>query len=488
MNKNQAPLSVSYKEIYAHATELSKPVNLSFEHPVVTEQLLNAIQPVDFRRLASLEDKEKTSLVVLYVLVIDQVAKLAQQHNWGLCQHDGYAYLYNGQYWLRWSRDELRQFLCRAASKLGVDDIRSKDHMFVDHLYKQFIVSSPLPAPATSVGTTLINLLNGTLEINNGKVRKRGHEANDFQTYLLSFDYDPQADCPRFKQFLQEVLPDEDLQKVLAEFIGWVFMPTTLLKLEKCLILHGTGANGKSVFFDIIFALLGSNNITCISLRNLCDSVGQYRARLSGKLLNYSTELSAGLETDLFKQLASGEPIEARQLYKEPYTVSNYARLMFNTNELPKQVEQSEGYYRRFIIIPFLVTIPEDEQDKQLAQNIIAQELPGILNWVLEGAQRLLAQKRFTVSESVNLQTEQFRRDSDSTALFLQEEGYTQDPHEHLTVKELYIHYEQYCHECRNKPVSRNNFFKRLEAQGVRFKRTSKGQEAFLKKPVTAES
>ena len=84
---------------------------------------------------------------------------------------------------------------------------------------------------------------------------------------------------------------------------------------------------------------------------------------IANKLVNYASEISGKLETSIFKQLVSGEPVEARLPYGKPFSITGYAKLIFNCNELPKDVEQTRGYFRRFLIIPFEVTIPEAEQD-----------------------------------------------------------------------------------------------------------------------------
>src|SRR5690606_16817975 len=110
---------------------------------------------------------------------------------------------------------------------------------------------------------------------------------------------------------------------------------------------------------------------------------GYARAMLANKLLNYATEINGKLETSTFKQLVSGEPVEARLPYGEPFTLTNYAKLIFNCNELPKDVEQTHAYFRRFLIVPFEVTIPGTEQDKELSKKIIESELSGVFNWVL---------------------------------------------------------------------------------------------------------
>jgi len=127
----------------------------------------------------------------------------------------------------------------------------------------------------------------------------------DFLTYQLPFPFEEEAICPIFMRFMNEVLEDQQLQTVLAEFFGYIF--TRHLKLEKCLLLYGTGANGKSVFFEIINSLLGNNNISNLSLGNLKEE--HNRALIKNKLLNYGSEIRGNIEADIFKQLVSGEPI-----------------------------------------------------------------------------------------------------------------------------------------------------------------------------------
>ena len=93
-----------------------------------------------------------------------------------------------------------------------------------------------------------------------------------------------------FMKYLDRVLLDEDAQKVLAEYIGWIFTP---LKLEKCLFLYGSGKNGKSVFVDIVEAHLGKENISHESLSDMCGENGdRSRANLSGKLLNTCSDVA----------------------------------------------------------------------------------------------------------------------------------------------------------------------------------------------------
>jgi len=444
-------------------------------HTDVLQGILDALPQIDFREEAELDEDENLSQKHITVITVSVVLHVAWEVGYGLCQYHGAAYAYNGAFWKQIGRDTLSGFLGEAARRLSVDWITSRFHLFRDQLYKQFLAVANLPKPDASEGLCLINLRNGTYEITPTGAHLREFRREDFLTYQLPFDYDPKAIAPLWQKFLNRVLAEESRQKVLGEYVGYVFTP---LKLEMILILYGLGANGKSVVFDVINALFGRENVTNYSLQSLCRDY--YRAKLENKLLNYSSEISTRLEADVFKKLASGEPVEARLPYGQPFIMSRYARLAFNCNELPRDVEHTEAFFRRFLLLPFDVTIPEEEQDKRLAEKIIESELSGVFNWVLEGLQRLLQQESFTSCQASRKALEQYRKESDSVAMFLAEENYKRS-NDFTEGKVLYQNYKSYCLDNGYKPLGRNNFYKRLAANKVVTQRLDVGLVAFVR-------
>lgn len=255
---------------------------------------------------------------------------------------NGFIYLYNGRFWLPVNEDEFKPFLAQAAEKMGVETLDARYHLFKEEMYKQFVSEANMPTPERAPGCTLINLQNGTFEITATGQRLREQRREDFLKYQLPFEYDPQATCPLFDKYLARVLPDDSCRYVLAEYMGYIF--TTGLKLEKALMLYGSGANGKSVFFEIVNALIGRENICSYSLQNLTKYDSYQRAELSNKLLNYAPEINGKLEASIFKQLVSGEPVEARRIYGHPFTMREYGKLMFNCNELPREIERTNAF------------------------------------------------------------------------------------------------------------------------------------------------
>ena len=417
----------------------------------------------------------------LAVIVVDKILELARKYSWGICKQNEFVYIFNGAYWHYLDEKHLRSFLGEVAHLMSVPLLRSRHYEFRNKLLNQFSAVANIPAPENKSENSYINLLNGTLEISPIETRIRVFDRNDFMTYQLPFKYDPHATSMRFQAYLNEILPEPELQAILAEYIAYLFIPNRRLKMEKTLLLYGVGANGKSVFFDIINALLGRENISTYTLQNLTNENGYYRAMLSNKLLNYASEISRRLDTSFFKQLVSGEPIEARLPYGKPFILENYAKLIFNTNELPVDVEHTNAYFRRFIIIPFQVIIPEERQDKSLAQKIIEEELPGVLNWVLQGLSRLTKNGVFTHSDIVLNQVLQYKREADTTYLFLEENGYVPDENETQTLKLLYSVYKDFCSENNYRCLSNRSFKKRLESHQFKTKKISVGQVVYCK-------
>ncbi len=450
------------------------------EIKTILTNLLEKIDKVDFRELLGPDTTDDLRLTNKHyqVTAIDHILLLAENHNLGLCKHNESIYLFNGEYWSMVDTNEFKYFLGQAALKMGVPRTDAKCYQFQDHLMKQFLASANLTCLTTDKNTILVNLLNGTYEVDSGEGCLREFARHDFLTYQLPFEFKPNDTAPIFETYLNKVLPDRGLQDVLSEYIGYVF--TKHLKLEKCLLLFGSGANGKSVFFEIINHLLGKENISNFSLGNLSEE--HNRALIADKLLNYGSELKGNIESDVFKQLVSSEPIQCQMKYGNSFVIQDYARLCFNCNELPKNVELSEAYFRRFIIIPFNVTIPEDERDPELANKIIQSELSGVFNWVLEGVSRLVKQKGFTTNDTIKNVIAEYKNQSDNVHLFLSEELYTPSATSFTLLKSIYPDYRNFCQNDGHRALNKTNFGKRLRAKGVAVERKNIGMVVFLKK------
>lgn len=447
----------------------------------ILKELLDEIEKVDFEEYINLKPPNKLTKKHLLVSVVEILKEKTKEGKFSLCRKNGLIYLYNSQYWELIDADLFKDFLGQAALKMGVDKFDAKFHQFKDELLKQFASEARLKEIQADDNTTLINLSNGTFEISTENRSIREFRKEDFLTHQLPFEYQPNAVALDFMKFLNEVLPEKELQDILAEYLGYIFIKSKALKLEKVLLLFGTGANGKSVLFEIVCALLGSENITNFSLQSLTRD-SYYRAMLASKLLNYASEINGKLETSIFKQLVSGEPVEARLPYGIPQIITNYAKFIFNCNELPKEVENTDAYFRRFIILPFRKTIPPEQQDKKLAEKIIRSELSGIFNWVIQGLERLLNNEDFTQSQIVKNEITKYETENDSVLMFLEDSQYEISVTETLPASFIFDEYKAFCNDNGYSFCKQKAFFLRLSKAGVKKIRNRHCMMYYIKK------
>lgn len=452
------------------------PTNPAALQAAVLEEIFELVTKVQFADYSDDGEVVKITQKHYIVGVVKEILKIVKTKKYGLCLHNESIYVYTGQYWKLVDQIKIRTFLWMAAVKMGVDPVIADYYEFRLKLYKQFLASAHLSAPVRNNQQTLVNLQNGTFEITATGNKLREFRASDFLTYQLPFKYNAKAKAPIFDKYLKRVLPEKELQRSLSEFMGYVFAKN--LKLEKCLLLYGTGANGKSVFFDIINALLGRENISNFSLSDLGAEYN--RALIADKLLNYGSEITKSLDSDRFKQLASGEAVQARLKYQNAVTITDYARLCFNCNELPASPEQTEAYFRRFLIIPFNVTIPETERDPTLAGKITGKELSGVFNWVLSGLKSILKNRRFADSQIIKAQLEAYKLESDTVYQFISDANYKPSTHQSLAFSLIFDQYRKYCQANSFRALSSIKFSKKMREHGFTSDRGGKGGQKII--------
>ncbi len=473
--------SVSLKDI---AQEVDFQINKLNEDLPTYEYMARIesnLKVINYDTKAGLEKSEKLKIHHIVVITLEEIAFLASTLGLNLAEIESEFYIYDGGFWRRVPAADFKSFLGRCAEKLGISEFVARYHDFHDQLLKQATATLHRSKSEKKISVTKLNLLNGTLSVSPDGVNLGPHNPADLFTYKLKFAYDPKYTCPKWTNFLNEVLPDIELQNILSECLAYVFVPNSVLKLEKVLMCVGSGANGKSVVYEVIRALYGSENVSEYTLEQLTEANGYCRYELSVKLLNYSPEISGKIgSSGTFKALASGEPTTAREIYKKPITITDYARLAFNLNELPRDVEQTDGFYRRFLIIPFNVSIPPEKQDKKLPQRIICDELPGVLNWILKGLNRLLRQGGFTESKIIKEQVDEYRLESDSVLAFLKELNYEKDAVNKILLQTLYREYSAYCQTNNIPPTGNKQFSKRLKNKGFFIERIGSGMTVHI--------
>jgi len=477
-----------YNGISKQIRDAAKPTgkeNVGIEE--ILRKLLDEIKEVDFvKKVHGVDksDKDKFDPKIhavnqkhYRVLAAEEILRAAKRLKFPIVRENGKYYLFDTTHWVGIDTQKLKDFLGECAIKTGVPSYTARPYEFREHLFKQFEADAQLEKVAPPEDSVLLNMRNGTLVVTRTDHYLKAHEPSDFITYCLPFCYDENATSPKFDKFLAEMLPDIPSQHVLSEFLAYVFVKTSYLKLEKALFMYGTGGNGKSVVLDIIESLFGKDNLANYSLSSLTHKTHmQYRAAIADKLLNVSSEIDGSMNIPMFKQLVSGESTEARFLYGQPFNMTNYAKLAFSMNTMPASVEHTHAFFRRFIIIHFENTVTDEKKDPELAKKIIADEMPGILNWVLKGLGRIMKQRDFSKCEASKASVERFKRESDSVAMFIDEFDYEPSKNEQVLQKAIFGEYKSFCEDDNYRPVSTRKFSERLRALGFEDEKKEHGK------------
>lgn len=236
------------------------------------------------------------------------------------------------------------------------------------------------------------------------------------------YPYLPNAKAPLFMKFLNEVLPDKTQRDILQMFLGLGLVQTSEAfdkttagprgTVELCLVLLGSGANGKSVLFNIICALYGRNHITSVDYDTITsegDEGMRGRASIRSALFNWSSDSDSKKfgtkNTAMFKRIVSGEKYPYRLLGHDIAESANCPYLIFSLNQLPNIAEGTRGFMRRLQFVNFDVTIPKYKQDPNLAYKIIKNDMPGVFQWVLRGAKEIRRRHFMFPTSDMSLKT-----------------------------------------------------------------------------------
>jgi putative DNA primase/helicase len=319
----------------------------------------------------------------------------------------------------------------------------------------------------------LLNTDEGVVDLRTGKLRDA--RDGEFFTKLAGTHYDPDAKCPRWLQFLDEVFCD-GIQTFVQRLVG---MSITGSQAEQVLpICYGTGANGKSTFLDVIRYVMGDYALACGSdtfLRRENKSATNDLARLAGARFVTSIETEDGrtLSEGLVKSVTGGDPITARFLFREFFEFVPQFTLWLATNHRPIVRGTDFAIWRRLVLIPFQNSFQGAARENNLAQRL-RDEAPGILAWAVRGCLAWQIDGLRT-PEAVRIATETYRSDMDVLRPFFDDRCVI-GADESVAAADLYTTYRAWAEKNGERIATSQAFGRRLNDRGFRSERTTRAR------------
>lgn len=300
----------------------------------------------------------------------------------------------------------------------------------------------------------------------NGVLNIETNEFTDFNpdyiiTNKINYDYNPEAYSEVTDKTLNKLAcQDSDIRMLLEEVIGYTLYRRN--ELRKAFIMIGDKANGKSTYLDMIKTMLGEDNTCALDLKELGDRFKT--AEIFGKLANIGDDIGDEFIPNpaIFKKLTSGDRLNAERKGQDPFDFNNYAKMLFSANNIPRIKDKSGAVISRLVIIPFNATFSPNDADfdpyiKYKLRRV--ESIEYLIKIGLEGLKRVLSNQKFTVSNKVQKELEEYEENNNPILLFFKDEPKIEnEPTSHV-----YKKYSEFCLANSFTPMSNIEFSKQIK-------------------------
>ena len=401
------------------------------------------------------------------------VKKLMQEHQ--LLYHEQLG-------WFKYSESYWRAITATEIETLITD-------LYGRHVSGRLIASSRRVAEARcqyhdsfNAYGNMLNFKNGMLNIETQQMH--AHSSKYYSTIQIGYEYSAGTECPKWKQFLEDVTGgDKGRKDVLQEIAGYCL--TRDNRYQKAFFLIGDGSNGKSMYLHTLERLVTPDNCAHVEMSDLDEPF--QRIGLHGKLVNLATETKsdiAGVET-VFKKIVAGDPITGCFKGRDFISFVPFCKMVFALNDMIVSRDVSHGFVRRMIFINFPMRFeykPVKDNHRLRIDDIDLQfvaELPGIMNWALAGLRRLRQQKQFTETADQTEYVTDFVAVSNPLKMFV-DDVIVGMVRTELPKSHLYEKYRMWCEANGCKPMSSRQFFPRLRKMVLCEDRWMKDERSLL--------
>lgn len=284
-------------------------------------------------------------------------------------------------------------------------------------------------------------------------------------TNKIDWDYNPNAYDELTDKTLDNLAcKDEQIRMLLEEMVGYTMFRRN--ELGKAFILTGTGSNGKSTFLNMLKTMLGRGNVSALDMKKLNDRFST--VMMFGKLANIGDDISEEFITDAadFKKIVTGETIDCEQKGQPKFEFEPYVKLLFSANNIPRigKGRDSNAILRRLIIVPFNARFSSSDPDYVpfIGDKLQTQEaIEYLIQLGIKALKRVLVTRKFTVSEQVQKELEEFEENNNPILGFFKEVD--KDEIENEPTNQVYKLYQEFCLANSLQPLSNGEFSKQVK-------------------------
>lgn len=304
------------------------------------------------------------------------------------------------------------------------------------------------------VNPYVINLKNTRLDVRNGKCLEFTPEAIEFDRIPVT--YDPSAYCADLDKMLNRVFcGDREVINLFEEMIGAMILKHN--RYQKAFLFYGSGSNGKSTILDLLKTFLGSANYSAVALESVTDRFN--KVLLENKLANIGDDIDNVTlkDTGTLKKIISGNAITVENKGERQFTIEPYATHIYSCNAIPRSFDKSDGFYRRWMLVPFNARFSADDEDydPMIADKISSPTaLSYMLNLGIKGAQRLMKRGFFTEPVSVRDALEAYKTDNSTVLSWIDDKELNDD---YFLTKPRDVLYSEFADWCKVSGIKSSN-------------------------------
>lgn len=291
----------------------------------------------------------------------------------------------------------------------------------------------------------IINCKNTRLDIRSGKCLE--YDPNAIEFLRLPVTYDPSAHCAELDKMLNRVfLCDREVINLFEELLGYGLMGHA--KFAKLFLFCGNGSNGKSTILDLIRTFAGFENCSSMGINETTSTFG--KIELENKYFNIGDDIDNETikDTGTLKRISAGNTITVENKGEKKYSTVLTTTLIYSANTIPKSFDKTDGFYRRWTIVPFnaVFSIDDEDYDPMIEEKITTPEaLSYMLNMALRGAKRLLAQGHFTEPKVVKEALEIYKSDNSTVLTWIDDKELNEDYFLENSRDDLYAEFADWC-------------------------------------------